>query len=320
MSTSTSCPRCIRVMPTYSPVHDRFMPPRTAYATKLPCLLTPEKNNPRNRNWNLSAPVDIFSSLRALHHERFISHGKLVFWSLLGLSLVSPWSLLGLSLVSLRPHDTLSHSKTRERQKRTGALEFGIAAEGRKLIRRLRLAHRSGQKRKRLALFLRVPSHQSTGGVFASCVSRPHFALSTCVRFRRHFSLVTSSTLRRTTRRRRTLGGNGRGRESRARADFSRLRDGRWDFRQDFGQDPRVQLERCVDFAVLRSARDRHRRLDIRSTARRSSPMMASVFLAGGCLARAPKTGQGGSKPRRDGMTKRAATWVPVQSRVGIDA
>ena len=313
MSTSTSCPRCIRVMPTYSPVHDRFMPPRTAYATKLPCLLTPEKNNPRNRNWNLSAPVDKFSSLRALHHERFISHGKLVFWSLLGLSLVSPWSLFARTTHSA----TQRHAKDKNAQ---APLSSELPRAGRKLIRRLRLAHRSGQKRKRLALFLRVPSHQSTGGVFASCVSRPHFALSTCVRFRRHFSLVTSSTLRRTTRRRRTLGGNGRGRESRARADFSRLRDGRWDFRQDFGQDPRVQLERCVDFAVLRSARDRHRRLDIRSTARRSSPMMASVFLAGGCLARAPKTGQGGSKPRRDGMTKRAATWVPVQSRVGIDA
>ena len=241
-----------------------------------------------------------------------------------GLSLVSPWSLLGLSLVSpwsLFARTTHSATQRHAKDKNAQApLSSELPRAGRKLIRRLRLAHRSGQKRKRLALFLRVPSHQSTGGVFASCVSRPHFALSTCVRFRRHFSLVTSSTLRRTTRRRRTLGGNGRGRESRARADFSRLRDGRWDFRQDFGQDPRVQLERCVDFAVLRSARDRHRRLDIRSTARRSSPMMASVFLAGGCLARAPKTGQGGSKPRRDGMTKRAATWVPVQSRVGIDA
>ena len=64
--------------------------------------MTPQKNIHGFGIDTFRRPSTSFSSLRALHHERFISHGKLVFrsWSLFGLSLVSLWSLFGLSLVS----------------------------------------------------------------------------------------------------------------------------------------------------------------------------------------------------------------------------
>lgn len=67
------------------------------------------ENAPRIRNWNLRRPSTNFRSRRALHHERFISHGKLV--------LVSPWSLFA-------PHDTICfseiHRKTEKDSPHTG--------------------------------------------------------------------------------------------------------------------------------------------------------------------------------------------------------
>ena len=93
--------------------------------------MTPQKNIHGFGIDTFRRPSTSFSSLRALHHERFISHGKLVFrsWSLFGLSLVSLlvslWSLLGLSLSllglsSLRATQSASRRSYAERQ-RTGA-------------------------------------------------------------------------------------------------------------------------------------------------------------------------------------------------------
>lgn len=90
------------------------------------------ENAPRIRNWNLRRPSTSFRSRRALHHERFISHGKLV--------LVSPWSLFA-------PHDTICFSeidtpKDTERQK--DSPHTGRRARRRR--RRRRLVRQKGQR------------------------------------------------------------------------------------------------------------------------------------------------------------------------------
>ena len=93
------------------------------------------ENAPRIRNWNLRRPSTSFRSRRALHHERFISHGKLV--------LVSPWSLFA-------PHDTICFSeidtpKDTERQK--DSPHTGRRARRRRICRRRRrLVRQKGQR------------------------------------------------------------------------------------------------------------------------------------------------------------------------------
>ena len=103
----TFCPRAVQST-TDSCRHElRTLLSCSASHTELLCFT--RENAPRIRNWNLRRPSTSFRSRRALHHERFISHGKLV--------LVSPWSLFA-------PHDTICfaeiHRKTEKGSPHTG--------------------------------------------------------------------------------------------------------------------------------------------------------------------------------------------------------
>lgn len=113
----TFCPRAVQST-TDSCRHElRTLLSCSASHTELLCFT--RENAPRIRNWNLRRPSTSFRSRRALHHERFISHGKLV--------LVSPWSLFA-------PHDTICFSEmytpkdTKKKIRRTQEEERAVAS------------------------------------------------------------------------------------------------------------------------------------------------------------------------------------------------
>ena len=209
--------------------------------------MTPQKNIHGFGIDTFRRPSTSFSSLRALHHERFISHGKLVFrsWSLFGLSLVSLWSLFGLSLVSpclslvslrsARRSQLLEDHTPKDKEQARPRIRLRRAQEEKKRRRRRRrLVRRSGQKRKRhkkrssCSLLL----HQSTGGVFASCVFHSHFVRSfpSSLLLRHLFDASTDDAAGADEKR-----ASGRARRRvffrAAPTDSSRFRDGRRDFR-----------------------------------------------------------------------------------------
>ena len=127
-------------------------------------------------------------------------------WSLFGLSLVSPWSLLVSPWSLFAPRDAVSFSKIiRRKTKNRRALEFGFAARRKKknaavaaVVSFVVPVKKENATKSALRVLCSFISPQLVSSLRASSI------LTSCVRSRRHFSFVTSSTLRRTTRRART--------------------------------------------------------------------------------------------------------------------
>ena len=127
-------------------------------------------------------------------------------WSLFGLSLVSPWSLLVSPWSLFAPRDAVSFSKIiRRKTKNRRALEFGFAARRKKknaavaaVVSFVVPVKKENATKSALRVLCSFISPQVVSSLRASSI------LTSCVRSRRHFSFVTSSTLRRTTRRART--------------------------------------------------------------------------------------------------------------------
>ena len=157
-----SCSRCIHVLSTCCPVHDRFMPPRTAYATKLlrfthrvallyKLLYTRER--PADSELEPSAPVDDlgvvapFTTSVSFRTESWY------------------WSLPGLSSLRMTRSASQRYTERQKKIRRTQEEERAVASPppSRSFV---------GSMIRFARAYEFSPHH--TGGVFVSCVFHSH--------------------------------------------------------------------------------------------------------------------------------------------------